>query len=86
MRSRGWGRSLAGFAMRIIVESKDTNMKIKTLSICMYALLLSSPSLFAQQSSEQLSKEAANPLADLMSFRSRTTSISAWVSSIGPEM
>jgi hypothetical protein len=52
----------------------------------MYALLLSSPSLFARQSSEQLSKEAANPLADLMASRPRTTSISAWESSIGPEM
>lgn len=39
-----------------------------TIRRFVFLLVLASPSLFAQQSSEQLSKEAANPLADLMSF------------------
>ena len=44
------------------------NMKIRISPMSILALLLSSASLFAQESNEQLSREAANPLADLMSF------------------
>ena len=44
------------------------NMKIRISAMSILALLLLSAPLFAQESNEQLSKEAANPLADLMSF------------------